>query len=91
MTVKPKLPLLALINVSLSLCYLPCTCPSIRAIIIDDASSPSLSVTAINHNGDISHQNKGTHGDWVLFHPVYAPEELKSVEVRIPISLLEIF
>ena len=22
-------------------------------------------------------------GDWVLFHPVYTPEELKSVEVRI--------
>jgi ubiquinol oxidase len=23
-------------------------------------------------------------GDWVLFHPVYTPEELKSVEVRFP-------
>jgi len=31
--------------------------------------------------GDISHQNAGHHGDWVLFHPVYTPEELKAVEV----------
>lgn len=22
------------------------------------------------------------HGDWVLFHPAYTPEELKAVEVR---------
>ena len=26
------------------------------------------------------------HGDWVLFHPVYSPEELKAVQVCIPIS-----
>ncbi|KAJ4482212.1 mitochondrial alternative oxidase [Lentinula aciculospora] len=46
-----------------------------------DTSSPSLSVAAIHNIGDISHQNTGNHGDWVLFHPVYTPEELKAVEV----------
>ncbi|KAJ3788384.1 mitochondrial alternative oxidase [Lentinula aff. detonsa] len=47
----------------------------------NDTSSPSLAVTATNHGGDVSHQNPTHHGDWVLFHPVYTPEELKAVEV----------
>ncbi|KAJ3717038.1 alternative oxidase [Lentinula raphanica] len=46
-----------------------------------NTSSPSLPVTAVSPGADVSHQNTANHGDWVLFHPVYTPEELKAVEV----------
>ncbi|KIK69608.1 hypothetical protein GYMLUDRAFT_33984 [Collybiopsis luxurians FD-317 M1] len=42
-----------------------------------DSSLPSTPSTV----GDIPYPNGGHHGDWVLFHPVYTPEELKAVEV----------
>ncbi|KAE9404009.1 mitochondrial alternative oxidase [Gymnopus androsaceus JB14] len=41
-----------------------------------DSSLPPVSLPP---GGDIS--SGGHHGDWVLFHPVYSPEELKAVEV----------
>jgi ubiquinol oxidase len=64
----------------LSSCKLGWLCAK---ILTGDLSSPPRSVTA---SGDISHQNNGHHGDWVLFHPVYTPEELKAVEVRLSIE-----
>ena len=30
----------------------------------------------------VSPTDNAIKGDWVLFHPVYTPEELRSVEVR---------
>lgn len=56
------------------------SCCSLRIethIFEDDSSLVPVS------GGDISHQNAGHHGDWVLFHPVYTPEELKAVEVSL--------
>lgn len=44
--------------------------------LIEDSSLPPVSLPP---GGDIS--SGGHHGDWVLFHPVYSPEELKAVEV----------
>jgi len=49
-------------------------------------------VTPISSNGEPSQLTKPkqsaastvpimVHGDWVLFHPVYSPEELKAVQV----------
>jgi hypothetical protein len=31
---------------------------------------------------DIATGTPAIHGDWVLFHPVYTPEELRAVKVR---------
>lgn len=54
---------------------------------------PEDRVTPISSNGEPSQLTKSkqsvtstvpimVHGDWVLFHPVYSPEELKAVQVR---------
>ncbi|KAF9077593.1 mitochondrial alternative oxidase [Rhodocollybia butyracea] len=46
------------------------------------AVGPHKRDTIVPLTGDISHQNISQHhGDWVLFHPVYTPDEMRQVEV----------
>ena len=43
-----------------------------------------MSDTALVRGHDTPHQSDVTiTGDWVLFHPVYTPEEMKAVKVNI--------
>lgn len=44
------------------------------------SSSPSSS--QLTKPDAVSTVPTTVRGDWVLFHPVYTPEELKAVEVR---------
>ena len=48
---------------------------SYLALCLSEDLPPKTLVPAVSNTGEL-------RGDWVLFHPVYTPEELRSVEVR---------
>ena len=48
--------------------------PNTHVLSEDMPPQTAAPVSAVPQPADI-------HGDWVLFHPVYTPEELRSVEV----------
>ena len=48
---------------------------SCLALRLPEDLPPKTLVPAVSNTGEL-------RGDWVLFHPVYTPEELRSVEVR---------
>jgi len=56
----------------------------------DSAGHPANAseTTAITQPGAVSTVPTMVRGDWVLFHPVYTPEELRAVEVREPFKLV---
>lgn len=56
---------------------------------LSDSSSPRTS--ALTKHDAVSTIPDMVRGDWVLFHPVYKPDELKAVEVFLPNSIPYLF
>jgi len=58
---------------------------SIKRPFADDFVKPSSNETTseLKKPNAVSTVPKKFRGDWVLFHPVYTPDELKSVQVRL--------
>ena len=57
--------------------------PSTTDRYIDDSKKVEKKPQALTTNDAVSTLPTGPHvtGDWVLFHPVYSPEELRAIEV----------
>jgi len=55
----------------------PKSSPSVPKVPSTLTQSDAASTVNIQTSG----VNSKVHGDWVLFHPVYTPEELNAVEV----------
>ena len=74
------LPTRLIINVKITL-FIVALLTSVLAIVGDNSSSPLNNRSQLTRPDAVSTVPPTVRGDWMLFHPVYTPEEVKAVEV----------